>query len=65
METKEQKSNIDQPVVSGSCFWGHKWTKWQQYEREMVKISTGAEFVQQFQKKYCVRCNEMVVEMVR
>ena len=30
--------------VSGSCFWGHKWTRWQQYTQPIkTRLGEGIE----------------------
>ena len=58
----EHGENLDISDVSGSCFWGHKWTKWVQYTQQIrTKFGDGNEIRQ---KRYCVRCGKMQDEWV-
>ena len=58
----KQTEQLNIPVVSGSCFWGHKWTKWVQYTQQIrTKFGDGNEIRQ---KRYCVRCGKMQDEWV-
>lgn len=50
--------------VSGSCFWGHKWSKWTQYTQELIDRRSGQYTYEIRQKKVCLRCNKMVDEWV-
>ena len=60
-EPQQQSLNI--PVVSGSCFWGHNWTKWEKYNAKMLLIKDMKTTYQQLrQRRYCLRCNKMQVE---
>ena len=61
-EPQEQALNI--PVVSGSCFWGHKWTKWKQQNVKMQYIKDGRTYegYDTIQTRHCVRCNKMQKE---
>ena len=67
-EEKRLPENENTPsclgAVGGSCFFKHKWSKWEQFEREMVSVNSGF-FVKIFQKKYCLRCNKIKIEDVR
>jgi len=55
-------SENDTPkLAQGSCFWGHKWTVWKQYEQPFVltEKATGRQIpsgVQFRQSRQCVRC---------
>lgn len=44
----------------GSCFFGHKWTKWETFsaEFEIFNGKTDKEFRQ---KRYCVKCNKLQI----
>ena len=35
----------------GSCFFGHKWTKWETF--------SGNIFHELKQKRYCIKCNKL------
>lgn len=61
-ETQKQALNI--PVVSGSCFWGHKWTKWEQYAQPMIDRSNGQHYIDYRQRRTCIRCGKMQDELV-
>jgi len=46
----------------GSCFWRHKWTKWEQYTQPiMTKFGEG---IKNRQKRYCLKCNKMEDELI-
>lgn len=69
MMKKEQNLNnaetqaLNIPVVSGSCFWGHKWTKWEQYNASMLLIADmKTEYKQLRQRRTCLRCGKMELE---
>ena len=63
MSNEEQKQPFKQPAVSGSCLFGHKWTKWEQYNANMMLIKDMKITYQQLrQRRYCLRCNKMQVE---
>jgi len=69
MKTEEskleaQQEQLDIPVVSGSCFWGHKWTKWKQQNIKMQYIRDGKTYegYDTIQTRYCLRCNKMQKE---
>jgi hypothetical protein len=49
------------PCVSGSCFWGHKWTKWKQQNIDMILVKQGQQYpyVGTIQTRYCLRCGKM------
>lgn len=58
-------ANNDKAGVSGSCFWGHRWTKWEQYNANILLLSDmKTEYKELRQKRYCLRCNKMEVEHV-
>ena len=41
---KEQNEQCAIPSVSGSCFWGHKWTRWEQYPQSIrTRLGEGLE----------------------
>jgi len=58
----EQEQTLPKQNVSGSCFWGHKWTRWQQYTQQ-IKTRLG-EGIETRQKRYCLKCGKMQNEMV-
>ena len=54
---------LNEPAVSGSCFWGHKWTKWEQYNASMLLIADmKTEYKQLRQRRTCLRCGKMELE---
>ena len=56
---------MDKLLASGSCFFGHKWTKYVQYNVVMLsKRDMRTKFEQTFQKRFCVRCNKMEESIV-
>ena len=58
-----QKQALNIPAVSGSCFWGHKWTKWEQYNASMLLIADmKTEYKQLRQRRTCLRCGKMELE---
>ena len=44
---------------SGSCFWGHKWSKWVEYVVGMTHIGTGEKCKKWIQKRACLRCGKI------
>jgi len=50
--------------VSGSCFWGHKWTKWKQQNIKMQYIRNGITYdgYDTIQTRYCLRCGKLQKE---
>ena len=65
--SKEQKNTNTEAQfalqsVSGSCFWGHKWSKWMQY-KQPIKTKLG-EGYETRQRRFCLRCNKMQDEEV-
>jgi molybdenum cofactor biosynthesis enzyme MoaA len=61
----KNEQNLGVPKTISSCFWGHNWTKWEQFEREMIDTETNIGFVRVFQKRFCKKCNKMAVNKVR
>lgn len=60
---KDETKPLNKPFVSGSCFWGHRWAKWEQYNAYMISLKDlKTQYQQLRQKRYCVRCNKMEVE---
>ena len=52
-------------LAKGSCFWGHKWTIWEQQNIKMkLRDDPKTEFFELKQHRYCVRCNKMQVQTV-
>lgn len=56
-----------QELAIGSCFWRHRWTKWQEIERGEVyrsadKASVGTALTQ---SRYCVNCNKKELRVER
>jgi len=50
-------------IISGNCFWRHKWTKWEQYNVNMMLIAdTKIQRTQLRQKRICLRCGKMELE---
>ena len=35
----------------GSCFFGHKWTKWEQYSQEMLNPTHNVKYFEAMQKR--------------
>lgn len=69
MEKEESKLNaqqqqLDMPVVSGSCFWKHKWMRWEQYTQPMIARSNGQRCIEYRQRRICIRCGKMQDELV-
>ena len=42
----------------GSCFFGHKWSKWETFNAEF-KTFSGNIFHELKQKRYCIKCNKL------
>ena len=42
----------------GSCFFGHKWTKWEEYNAEFITLY-GNTYKVLKQKRYCIKCNKL------
>lgn len=61
---KKENEQCTIHVVSGSCFWGHKWTKWEQYTQQMIARSNGQHHINYRQRRTCIRCRKMQDEMV-
>ena len=58
----KKEQNLQEPL-SGSCFWGHKWTKWEQYIATMVlKTDMKTEYERLRQRRTCLRCGKMELE---
>lgn len=51
-------------VKQGTCFFGHKWTKWELHDIERIHFRNGKEFkgVNSIQIRRCVRCNKFQKE---
>jgi hypothetical protein len=64
MNIKENELDIQQKQLGGSCFWGHKWTKWKQQNIEMLYHRNGDTYkgYDTIQTRYCLRCNKMQKE---
>ena len=45
-------------LPTGSCFFGHKWTKWEEYNAEF-KTLYGNTYKELRQKRYCIKCNKL------
>jgi len=58
-----EKANLK----TGTCFFGHKWTKWKQENIKIQYIRDGKTYdgYDTIQKRYCVRCGKMEVEDVK
>lgn len=47
---------MKEELAKGSCFWGHKWTKWRIGTRRIrTKLGEGVEEVQ---RRDCVKCGK-------
>lgn len=59
-----QNQQLNIAGVSGSCFWGHKWTKWKQQNVDMILVKQGKQYpyVGTIQTRYCLRCGKMQKE---
>lgn len=44
-------------ILANSCFFGHKWGKWKQYNQEIF-INDKPSFDLR-QKRFCEKCNKM------
>jgi len=60
----EVTNTIERPLAKGNCFWGHKWTKWEQYNAQMLAYDLKTTYDQLKQKRYCVRCNKMETQII-
>ncbi len=47
-------------LKTGSCFFGHKWTKWELIDRKIGKVIDGVAYegVKTVQVRYCVKCGK-------
>ena len=54
VEEFEEKKKL--PI--GSCFFGHKWTKWETFIVEFKSLR-GNTFDELKQKRYCIKCNKL------
>ena len=50
----EEKKKL--PICS--CFFGHKWTKWETFSVEF-KTFNGNKDIELRQKRYCIKCNKL------
>lgn len=50
-------------MLFGKCFFGHKWSKWTQYEQPMIynnrRNNLQYEYVEDRQKRVCLECGFM------
>ena len=44
-------------LPTGSCFFGHKWSKWETYEADKLYFSVVHKELRQ--KRYCIKCNKL------
>ena len=44
-------------LPTGSCFFGHKWTKWEEYNAEFITLY-GSTYKGLKQKRYSIKCNK-------
>lgn len=54
-------------AATGSCFWRHAWSKWEQYEVKGKRLMDNGELhecVFHKQRRICLHCNKMEVEHV-
>ena len=61
-----EKSESKKEAKIGSCFLGHKWTKWEQQNVEIRHISGGQAYkgFNTIQTRRCLRCNKMQSENI-
>jgi hypothetical protein len=43
----------------------HEWSKWEQYDQDVVQSKSGFESVFRMQKRHCLKCNYEEIETVR
>lgn len=55
-ETDKYKPNTN---VSHSCFWGHKWTKWESYTANMTTVDFAHSYTTERQKRTCIECGKV------
>lgn len=48
-----------QNLKKGSCFWGHKWTKWKLFKADMIHLPTGRKFSESRQSRTCIKCGKI------
>ncbi len=63
MKSTDSQTEHLNNTPSGSCFWGHKWSQWEQYEQPF-KTKHIAEVYEVRQKKHCLRCNKVQDELI-
>lgn len=61
---KDETKALSQDGVSGSCFWRHKWAKWEQYTQPMISRRDGQHYIDYRQRRICIRCGKMQDELV-
>ena len=47
-------------LPTGSCFFGHKWTKWETFNAEF-RTFAGNKYTDLRQKRYCIKCNKLQI----
>ena len=47
-------------LPTGSCFFGHKWSKWETFNVKFKSFS-GNTFDELKQKRYCIKCNKLEI----
>jgi len=56
-------------MPSGSCFWGHKWTKWEILDAKKTSVRKAERFTfkvdVQVQKRSCVKCNKVEIKEIK
>lgn len=59
-------AEVEGSLAAGSCFWQHKWTKWESYrqERFYALLPNAPRYFQLMQKRICVRCNKRQIREV-
>ena len=45
----------------GSCFFGHKWTKWETFNAEF-RTYAGNKYTDLRQKRCCIKCNKLQIK---
>ena len=52
------KFEENKKLPTGSCFFGHKWSKWETFNVKFKSFS-GNTFDELKQKRYCIKCNKL------
>jgi hypothetical protein len=64
LESQVKKLSLNLPV-SGSCFLRHRWSKWKQFDMQMINFRHNKEFMEIHQRRECLRCGKVEIECIR